>query len=205
MVDPKFDAAAENVAEQVAESMRGLRAKLGQSDSAYVFALVVSDDFASVSKCANTVKHLAASPGRAIDKWQFAQWFATGMDLDLDVLLDSLGDPTYQRDPELAKLQPGIQAAWLHVLIDGLRRARARGDLSWDDQQVIAFCSVIDSDDAVWVERESARLLNPAELLATFEEELISVSAGYDADGSASSPVRMAFDEQRRIADPTAP
>jgi hypothetical protein len=53
-----------------------------------------------------------------------------------------------------------------------------REELVWDGKPVAAICSVIDSTDAPWIERESARMVNPPELLATFEEELAASSSG---------------------------
>jgi hypothetical protein len=52
----------------------GLRANLDPDETVYVYALIVPDDFGLVMGYANTIRHLAASAGRPLDKWYFAQW-----------------------------------------------------------------------------------------------------------------------------------
>jgi len=118
------------------------------------------------------------------------------MDLRTDVLSALLGDDTFQDDQEP---QSSRQASWLVALAEGLREARTRGGLEWRGRPVAAFCSVIDSSDAVWVERETARLANPPDLLATFEAELAAASADwYGAAAAGSRPLRSAFERQLR-------
>lgn len=196
MTDPLIARAADDIAGQVVANMRGLRANLDPGEGVYAYALVVPDDFCSVMGYANTTQHLAATAGRPLDKWYFAQWLTQGMDLRTDVLTNLLGDATFQNDREL---QHSRQASWLMALVEGLRAARARGGLEWAGRPVAAFCSVIDSSDAMWVERETARLINPPDLLVTFEGELVAASASwYGTADPEPSLLRSAFDRLLR-------
>ncbi|MGL4465451.1 MAG: hypothetical protein ACRDD1_00390 [Planctomycetia bacterium] len=142
------------VAEQIALSMRGLAGNQAVEE-VYVFALVVSDDFAGVCKAANTVKHFRGSSGGVECRWQPAEWFATGMEIEIDRLNELLGDPTFQIDPTLEKQRPANQAVWLAV--------------------------------------ESARLVNPPDLLKTYEAELIEAWAVWESDNE-SNAVLAAYD-----------
>jgi hypothetical protein len=144
--------------------MDGLRKHLADDQVVYVYALVATDDFSNVAGYANTTKHFRESDGRALDQWYFAQWSATGMDIDATVLEELLGDPT-DDDPE-------IQAAWLHALTEGLKMARAQDGLKFRGNGVVTFCSMIDSKNAVWVEQRTARLTNPPDLLKACEAGL---------------------------------
>jgi hypothetical protein len=144
--------------------MNGLRKHLANDQIVYVYALVATDDFSNVVGCANTAKHFRDSDGQALDQWYFAQWSTTGMDIDSTVLQELLGDPT-DDDAE-------IQAAWLHVLTEGLRMARAQDGLNFRGNGVVTFCSMIDSQNAVWIEQCTARLTNPPDLLKSCEDGL---------------------------------
>jgi hypothetical protein len=169
----------------------GLRANLDPDETVYVYALVVPDDFGLVMGYANTIRHLAASAGRPLDKWYFAQWLTGGMDLRPEVLTEALGDASFQDDREL---QYQRQAAWLVALAKGLQAARSRGRLAWRGRPVAAFCSMIDSEDAVWIERETARLANPPDLLATFEAELAAAAESwYGTTDPGPRRLRSAF------------
>lgn len=182
--------AAEDVAEQVAASLKRLKA-FKPDDVVYAYALVVPDDFSSVAGYVNTTRFLASRPEQNNRyRWYFANWSGVATDVQMGVLLDALGDATFQDDRDL---QNARQASWLVALAEALRRVRARGELVWDGKPVAAFCSVIDSTDAPWVERESARMANPPELLATFEEELAASSSGYAPAGSGPGSLQAAF------------
>jgi hypothetical protein len=166
--------AAENVASQVIKSMQGLRENLDPEEVIYIYALVVPDDFAYVMGYANTTRHLAASGGSPSDKWYFAGWFTEGMDKEDEVLTKVLGSADFNDDKTV---QHDRQAAWLIALAEGLALARAKGALEWRGHPVIAFCSMVDSLDAGWIEQSTARMANPPKLLATFEEEFTAFLA----------------------------
>ena len=187
--------ASRSVAEQIALSMSGLTQKRA-SEQVYAFALVVADDFASVAKAANTEGHYRRSPGGPVNRWLPSEWFATGMDLEIDHLNELLGDPTFQADPELEKQRPATQAVWLKPLVESLRIAREAGHLTWGGRSVAAFCTVEDSGLAGWFALESARLANPPDLLKMFEAELSEAWAGWESD-EESARVRAAYDALR--------
>jgi hypothetical protein len=193
----QFARAVGDIAAQVVASMQGLRVHLDPDEKIYVYALVVPDDFASVMGYANTTRHLAASAGRPWDKWYFAEWFAEGMELETEVLKEALGSADFHDDRQIQHRQ---QATWLLALAEGLRMARAAGALEWRGRPVAAFCSVIDSEDAGWVERETARLANPPELLATFEAELATATWVWFgmADGQPR-PLQAAFQRMLQV------
>jgi hypothetical protein len=177
---------AEDIALQLAKSMRGLETHLNAEHSVYVYALVLSDDFAQVLGYANTLQHFTASSGGPRQKWYFANWFATGMELDTTALCAFLGDAT---DDDIA-----VQASWVMAIIEGLRLARSRGALSFRGSPVAAFCSMIDSRNAIWIERESARAANPPELLNSFEQEReAAATEGYGAGETEQLPLYFAF------------
>ncbi|MFO0876107.1 MAG: DUF4303 domain-containing protein [Gemmataceae bacterium] len=192
-------AAALSISQQVAATLGNL-GHHQPHEQLYVFALVVSDDFATVCQAANSESHFARSSGGAVARWQPAEWFATGMELDVTPLMDRLGDPTYQRDPALARERPAKQAAWLAALVEGLEIARNKGHLTWGDQPLATFCTVQDSDLGPWLARTSARLLNPPDLFPLIEAELAEAWAGWDPPGDESAQVQEAFNALR--ADP---
>jgi hypothetical protein len=195
MTAEDFRAAAESVAAQIAASMRGLAANL-PSESVYTFALVVADDFATACKAVNTEAHHRASAGGSVRRWQPTEWFENGMELDVGVLLERLGDPTFQVDPELERRRPATQAAWLAAMFEGLRLASAAGHLIWSGLPVLAFCTVQDSGLAAWCALESVRLVNPPDLLQQVEREFADGWAGWEADEEADA-VRAAFEAAR--------
>jgi hypothetical protein len=183
---------AENFASQVARNMEGFRANLGPKQSLYVYALVVPDDFASVMAYANTSEHLATRKGGPLDTWYFGQWFIQGIQLETDVLSNVLGDADFNDDRET---QNRHQAAWILALATGLRLAGNRGALDFRGRRVAAFCSMIDSRNAVWIERETARIVNSPELFATFEKDLAAAAADwYRSNQPDSNGMRVAFD-----------
>jgi hypothetical protein len=191
MIGLQFTRAVNDIADQVGASMSGPRANLDPDETVYVYALVVPDDFGSVMGYANTIRHLATTADRPLDKWYFAQWLTGGMDLRTEVLTEALGDAGFQDDREL---QYHRQAAWLVALAKGLQEAQSRGGLAWCGRPVAALCSMIDSEDAVWIERETARLANPPDLLATFEAELAAAAESwYGTTDPGSRPLRSAF------------
>ena len=108
----------------------------------------------------------------------------------MDVLLEALGEATFQDDKDLQNHRRGV---WLVALMEGLRLARERGGLNWDGKPVVAFCSVIDSNDAPWVERETAKRVNPPELLVTFEAGFAAASAGYEPADTGPGSLQNAF------------
>jgi hypothetical protein len=124
----------------------------------------VPDDFAYLMGYGNTTGHLAASSGSPSAKWYFAGWFTEGMDMDAKVLTEVLGSADFNDDKAV---QYDRQAAWLIALAEGLAWARAKGALEWRGRPVIAFCSIVDSLDAGWIEQLTTRIANPPELLAT--------------------------------------
>lgn len=188
-------AAAESVAEQVAASMRGLTERLS-SESVTAFALVVADDFATVCKAVDTEARHRASGGGPAARWQPAEWLDSGMELDVDVLLERLGDPTFQVDPELERERPARQAAWLAALVEGLRLARAAGHLDAGGSPVFAFCTVQDSGLAAWCALESARLANAPEIWERVGREFAEGWAGWESDAEAVA-VRTAYEAIR--------
>ena len=196
MTTEDINLAAESVAEQIAASMKGLARNLG-TKAVYVIALVVSDDFATVCKAVNTEEHYLASEGGSVSRWQPTEWLENGMDLDVDVLNERLGEPTYQTDPELTKSRPTKQAVWLIALIDGLRLARTAGHLNWAGLPIVAFCTIQDSGLAKWCALESARLVNPADLMEKISKDFADGWAGWDSD-EESADVQAAYDAIRR-------
>lgn len=187
--------AAEDVAQQVGDGLQRLRDRLDPAEVVYVYALVVPDDFASVSGYGNTASWLAKRKGTPTDKWQFAEWFGVITDIQTGVLLETLGDATFQDDRDL---QHTRQASWLLAMAEGLKLARARGTLDWRGQPITAFCSVIDSYDAVWVERETARMINPPELFAAVEPELAAAwTRSYGTKAMEPQPLHAVFDQLR--------
>jgi hypothetical protein len=194
MISDDMRVAAKSIAEQVASSMRGLSKNL-PSEAVYAFALVVADDFATVCKAVNTESHFRASAGGSVSRWQPTEWLDSGMDLDFDELSEWLGDPTFQLDPELEKLRPVKQAAWLVALVEAMRLARAAGHLSWGRSEVFAFCTVQDSELAAWYALESARLVNPPELMERVGPEFAEAWVDWESDEGVA--VRSAFEVAR--------
>jgi hypothetical protein len=187
--------ASKYVAEQVALSMRGLSASQA-SEQIYAFAIEIADDFAAVFKAANTERHFQNSARDPASRWQPSEWCFCGMDLHIGPLNDLLDDPTYQPDPAKDQLRPKNQAIWLKVMIEGLRMAREAGHLQWAGQSIVAFCVVQNSGLARWFASESARLVNPPELLATFEVELTAAWKDWESDAE-SDKVRAAYESLR--------
>lgn len=176
--------AATYVAEQIGLSMQGLARKQA-SEEIYVFAIEIADDFAAIFKAANTEAHYQRSPGGPESRWQPSQWFASGMDIELEPLNELLDDPTYQTDSEKDKQRPAIQAVWLKVMVEGLRMAREAGHLQWSGQPIVAFCTVQDSGIAGWLPWESARLVNPPGLWANIETEFAEAWQDWQTDDEA--------------------
>lgn len=195
MTEDDIRAAAESVAEQIAFTM-GRLAENWRSETLYAFALVVQDDFAMVYKAANTEGQFQSSSGGAASRWEPNGWLGTGMELTIDLLNERLGDPTFQVDPALEKLRPAKQAAWLIALFEGLRLAHASGHLSWGGTPIFAFCTVQGSGLTAWCALESARLVNPPELLERHGAEFADAWAGWESDEEATA-VQAAYEEAR--------
>lgn len=172
--------------------MRGLARKQASED-VYVFALEIADDFAAVFKAANTESHYQRSGGGAASRWQPSGWFATGMEIEIELLNELLVDPTFQRDPGRQAERPRHQAVWLKVMVDGLRLAREAGHLRWAGRPIAAFCTVQDSGLSGWMAFESARRLNPPELWELIRAEFTEAWADWQSDDAADE-VRAAFE-----------
>lgn len=190
----EFAHAADDIARQVTHSMQGLRDNLDSGEEVYVYALVVPDDFSYLMGYANTVRHFAASKNRSVDKWYFAEWFAQGMELKTEALTELLGSADFHDDKEV---KHDRQAAWLLAMTKGLDLARAGGALEWRSRSVVAFCSMVDCDDAIWIERETAQMVNPPTLFRAIEAEL-TATAWYGTPDPGPRALRSAFERLRR-------
>src|SRR4051794_5955748 len=172
MVLPPIKAAAEAVAQQVMNSLAGLRRKSGKKATIYAYALVPLDDFSSVMAYANTDAHLAKKNAgdtlipeeKSLNKWYFGQWWSGGMDHETGPLAEALGDASSD--------DVTIQAAWLLAMAEGLKLARERGALEHSGNPVVAFCSMADSSNAAWIEPETARHSNPPNVLDPIRGEM---------------------------------
>lgn len=184
-------AAAQSIAEQVSLSIQGLERRL-RDETVYAFALSVSDDFSMLNKAVNTESHYAKSPGGARFRWRVGEWQHNAMDLEVEPLIELLGDPTFQTDPQLQEQQPAIQARWLLALIDGLKLARDGGHLNWNGTAIAGFCTIEESDDAGWVEQHSARMVNPPERLVDLESGLAAARVD-EEPGEEPGPLEAAF------------
>jgi hypothetical protein len=103
-----------------------------------------------------------------VTKWYFADMVGDPDEVDTRLLQTALPvEPGYS-SPEYQGLRSAII---LWTLVNCLRQ------LAWDDllhhrgRPIIAFCSVVDSADACWVELETARLINPPKVFSDFEPE----------------------------------
>ncbi|MGH7200985.1 MAG: DUF4303 domain-containing protein, partial [Planctomycetaceae bacterium] len=153
---------------------------------------------------ANTESHLAErlaedeelSDGqRNLYKWYYAEWDAADMALETESLTELLGDAGFDDDEEL---QAARQAAWLWAMTEGLRLAREQGALTWNGKPVAAFCTMTDSGDAIWLERVTARHVNPPALFSTIEPELESaVQEWYGTSEIEPTPLQLAFEQLR--------
>lgn len=172
---------AMSVAEQNAESMSGL-ARKQSTEQLYVFALVVADDFATVSKATNSESYFQKSEKSVYHRWGPSQWFATGMEIDTSELIDLLGDPTYQIEPKSQLDTSRCRAAWLASLVEGLRVARKSGHLNWFGKPMLAFVTVEDCGLAGWLAIESARMLNSQDAFELVESTFTKAWDGWDSD-----------------------
>jgi hypothetical protein len=184
----KIRDAAEDIAQQVNATFQGLDEHLAADQAVYVFALVVSDDFGQLMGYANSEAHFAKSERIPLDRWYVAQWFATGMDLECEVLRERIGDATDDEAP--------IQAAWLLAMTEGLKLVRDHGGMMFRGRPVIAYCSMIDSANALWIERETARAINPPEAYAAIAAEMSAASVEWYGEGEREpSDLQIAFDQ----------
>ncbi len=182
-------------------------------DRFYGFALYTFDDLAGVNPSASTEAGFALSKQKVFaDKEQLA-WYKQKK-IDVERML--LGDYRWSVfswkhechmgqafDPANALVQAAVKRARetadrkafeqlkglvLAAMVLALRRLDGEGFFAATQPRdaITLFCSVADSGDAVWLERESARLLNPSAVFKTFEKQRISYIADGD-EGSAAT------------------
>ncbi len=172
--------------------MSGL-AKKQASEDIYVFALEIADDFAAVFKAAITEAHYQRSDGRAASRWQPSEWFATGMEIEIEPLNELLVDPTFQQDPERQAERPSHQSGVAQGDVEGLQLAREAVQLQWAGRPIVAFCTVQDSGLSGWLACESAQRLNPPELWERIRSEFTEAWQDWQSDDAADE-VRAAFE-----------
>lgn len=129
---------------------------------------------------------------RMVDKWSYAEWILDADEVDTGLLQAALPEePGY----ESSDYQGLRGALMLWSLAGCLRQLAVEGVLEHRGRPVVAFCSLFDSGDAGWVERETARHVNPPGVFAGFEAEHIAFRA---ARGDRPEPTPSPLQEYYR-------
>jgi uncharacterized protein DUF4303 len=206
-----FDLLRGRIAEAVAHTFRAVRAA-HPTDSIYAFALYTVEDAIGVNPSVNSeeayrrtvVRETAEevktkwleSNGISLEgfllgdhRWSAPAWEydcdeSEGFDL-VNELINNDGTGVYDEEDALGfeKFKAGVLASMLLGLQDVITAGRFGAGAGMSS--LTFFCSIADSEDAIWFEEDSARRLNSAASFKAFVEERIK----YIADGEAPSPV----------------
>ncbi|MDF1845140.1 MAG: DUF4303 domain-containing protein [Rubripirellula sp.] len=126
---------------------------------------------------------------RAFQKWYAGEWG------------DDLGHISFQEgekilsldsyDDDSAESRRAYQARRLWVMTKALKDVADQGGFNRGRQPITAFCTMFDDENAVWLERESARYINKPEQFDAFAPEQVLAASRWYRD----------VDEPRALAE----
>jgi hypothetical protein len=128
--------------------------------------------------------------GLMADKWYFGNMIDAADEVDDRRLQAAIPLEPVFTSPDYCGLR-GALILW--SLAGSLRELAAAGEMEHRGRPVVGFCSLVDSADAGWVERETARYINSPEAFAAFEPEHLAYRGSCGAEPTAG-PLREFFD-----------
>lgn len=87
-----------------------------------------------------------------------------------------------------------FRAKRIGVTIEALKQLVDEGLFERNGSPLTVFCTIVDDFHAGWLERESARRINPASVFAAFEpEQAKAAKYGYLADANKSGELAEVY------------
>jgi hypothetical protein len=196
MNNAEIESASRELAKAIVECMAGLKKNMDPGLKVYAAVLVVLDDFSDIQLYANTDQHLAETEGTDTDRWYFGEFWSEGMPIDFDALTNHLGEVDDWDEDEEPEKSNAVD--WLAAMTKAMREARDQGAFTFDGQEAIIYCSMVDSLNAIWLEDLSARFLNTPDAYAAAAPGIKSASSDWYQSGSdeGSSAFRVAYESR---------
>lgn len=196
MDNAKIDTAAKELASSLVVCMNELRKSEAASSDVYSVVLVVLDDFGDVQAYANTESHFATTDRTDTDRWYFGEYWSEGLPLDFDGLTTHLGEvEDWDEDDEPESSNAGD---WLAAMTLAMRYAKDEGAFDFGGKNATAYCSMVDSLNAIWLEDVSGRFINDPETYSAAAGGIRAASADwYQSGGDQGSAAFRAAYESR--------
>ena len=167
--------AGKELAAAIVECMNGVRDNNEDPIDIYAVVVAILDDFSDVQLYANTESNFASTDGTATDRWYFGQFWSEGMPLDSSALSSHLGEvESWDEDSEPANSNA---VDWLAAMTFAMRFAKDKGAFSSDGKNATAYCSMVDSLNAIWLEDLSARFINDPDIYVAAADGIKAASA----------------------------
>jgi hypothetical protein len=174
----------------------------------YVFAIMTDSDFTSPQPAANSWEYFRqVAHGHGVDeelscflKWNPGDWAYSRdkkrvVSCTWDLFGDEMpGNPALDAsDEEWAPLLE-FRAKRIGVTMEALKQLSDDGLFDRNGSPMTVFCTIADDFHAGWLERESARRINPANVFAAFEPEQAKAARHwYLADANKSGELAEVF------------
>lgn len=176
--------AASAIAESITQDMEAVRKFNPDLDRIYGACLAVLDDFSDLNLFLNTESHLAEQS--ADEKWDVYSWWSEGIEIDTSPIQDLIGEvDDFDAEPE-----NDLGPAWLAVLTLAMAEAKKKGAFNTTGDPPYVFCTITDSEEALWIEHLSGQFLNDAEVFTKLSAEILEC---YGTDEDPLSSGRMEY------------
>ena len=196
MDNATIETAARELAASLVDCMDELRQSEEGSSDIYSVVLVVLDDFSDVQAYANTESHLATTDGTDTDRWYFGEFWSEGLPLDFDALPSNFGEVEDWDEDEEPENSNAVD--WLAAMTLAMRYAKNDRAFEFGGKNATAYCSMVDSLNAIWLEDVSAKFINAPDVYTAAAVGIKAASADWYQSGSdqGSSAFRAAYESR---------
>lgn len=194
-----IEAAARAFATSIFNCMTELRRSNEDISDIYSVVLVVLDDFSDAQAYANTEAHFASTEGTDTDRWYFGEFWSEGMPLDFDAITSHLGEVEDWDEDDKPENSNAVD--WLAAMILAMRYANGNGAFEFGGKTATAYCSMVDSLNAIWLEDLSAKFINDRATYTAASSSIASASADWYRSGGdqGSLAFRAAFESRLSV------